>query len=597
MDQLSDNATVDELACLDIYVECMDSQLSDTMAGYEYLLDDEGMEVLADIGEPIRCLYYDPESGSLSKNSGDLAKDDRTVQVSAIKEALGAAASMYRQRDLNNLYYSYNFGCDIDRNYVNNIGRKVNMCKLNTSADFATKHSISYYAEVLKRLVSGGLKMINVQSSTIFNNFIASLPVEDVGDYYIDPAVVNDIYAGLGLESETELFSVKVAPPLSAGLYVSSDHFRQATDLCFAEEALEKPSKETAAARKKREETNSRIKEMSKYGCFGLRSSMERYYLTGKWHAASFDEYGEAVGAGEDIDTAFFSAKESCRMYEQALITVRDEKYGLFDTQMQNYIEENLDKVISNIINSSSAIAEATGPLKAADTKSSTDMTNLLADKGYSILDMSFQKWKADNDLLALDRSVKDSERKSVLALTKTYLDANRASAVAACIKMIESAYTEECGADGSRCFVCQISGGKNDFTSINNVKFGTALQAATKRHIKIKGIVEGNTGVAPGTVISSDAPGTDGVYQPVASTVEGGGAWDDYQVDPKKADGTRDTAKKHGWYVVPCTKVLDMNNQFLKDIKTTVGALCGTSLQSTVSSSMSQVFTGWTEQ
>jgi hypothetical protein len=439
--------------------------------------------------------------------------------------------------------------------------------------------------------------MINVQSSTLFNNFIKSLPVENVGDYYIDPAVVNDIYAGLGLESETELFSVKVSAPVGAGLYVASAHFKTASDHCMISETVAKAAKENSAQKKVREATNERVNVMTKNGCFALRPSLERYYLAGKWRDTSVDEFGDATGTGEDIDTAFFSAKESCRMYEQALVTIRDEKYGLFDTQMQNYIEENLASVIANIINSSAAIAEATGSLKAADAKAAGDMTALLASRGYAILDMQFQKWKVSNDLLSLDISIRENERQHALTLSKTYLDKNKAAAEAACTDMVKPVYESNCGATGNACFVCQSDGGKLDFTSLDNVKFGKAMQQAAQRYIKIKGLVDGDTGgVAEGTIIKSGAPDGNGVYT-VTAVENGKTAWDDYQVNPRKADGTRDTSKNRGWYVIQCTKVLDMNSQFLKTVQSQVQTSCNDTLRRTVSERMAMIFTGWTTQ
>ena len=448
LNQLADNTTTNEQVCIDSYVECMDAQIDGVLGKFTFLTDDEAVEAALDTGQPFRCAFYDPNSVTLKTNA-DLLKDDKSTCVGLTAE------TCYTQRGVNELYNSYNYYCSINRSLKNNIGRKINQCDLSTGSSFATKYSVAYYNEVLKRMNGDGLQMINLENSTIYKNFISQLNLENEASYVMDSSVASQIMNQLNLEEETELFSVNVVPPLGANGYLASSQFNTASNKCFSAETTSLTSAKTKEDRDKMKSQNQRIAAFKTYGCENLRSNLERYYLTGKWEGVAVDDEGKQVegATSEDITSAFFSAKESCGLYEQALISTRDKKYGEFDNQMQNWIEDNIAKMITKKIKSTASLAKVETSLSALDKQISFDMQKVQNE-------MELTKSKADGDI-ALKRAEIELEKanavvlrnESTLQLAKTYASTYSVKVLSLCNDMISNNFATVCSKDGTSCF------------------------------------------------------------------------------------------------------------------------------------------------
>lgn len=512
LNQLNDNSTVEEQTCIERYVSCMDEQISSTIANYSFLTEDEALNAALDTGQPFRCAFYDNASTTLVSNS-DLLKDDKSICINS------DVSNCYTQRGINELYSSYNYYCSINRKLKNNIGRKINQCDLAHSSSFATKYSTAYYNEVLNRINGDGLQMINLENSTIYKNFINQLHLQNVDSYVINSDISNEIFSELNLETETELFSINVVPPIGANNYLASSQFNKASNKCFIKEELAG----TAAQKKSIKEKNENASYLQT-NCSSLKSNLERYYLTGKWTGIPLDENGNSVGTDTtDIETGFFSAKDSCNLYEQALISVRDSKYGEFDNQMQNWIESNLTKIIQKKIKSTASLSTATTSLLALDQQISANNEKIAREISYS-------KKKAENDLIAANNKISMAKNEAATKkneanreFAKLYADNFSTKIVSACTDMVSDAYKSVCGNKGSSCFSSSVG-----------TTFHTLLSQIPERTVKISkdgDLVRSHTSNSP----------TSG--------------YENYVID------SEDKTKKTGYYTVYCKDVKGFNS------------------------------------
>jgi hypothetical protein len=429
----------------------MDGQIKPIVSEYEYIMEDEAYEVAVESGEPFRCVFFDAKSQSLKSAACENA-DSAGDQCSCV------GSSCYEQQNLNELYSSYNYYCKIRRKANNSIGRKINQCVVDTASQFATKDSIAYYREVLDRVEDDGLRIINFEDSSIYKNFVESLPLDDPTVYTVPKSVANQIYTDLGLDGNNELFSVNVAPPIGAGNYLPSTHFKIASDTCFATEPM-LPTGKSKEEREAKKQEAARISKFAKYGCGGIRAELERYYLSGVWtnrpmevtadgELSAYDNdaaYEEQTVTEPEVKTAFFSARESCRMYEQSLITIRDVQYGLFDTQMQNYIEDNIAKMINNKLKSAKSMSDALIGLQKTDldigelvykTEQATSEAKSAAEQGLVDMQTQYEGKKADATLNA---------EHAQQALTQEVINNNASKMKIACYNLMSDSYRAIC--------------------------------------------------------------------------------------------------------------------------------------------------------
>ena len=376
LDQLADRTDVRTQACIDQYVSCMDKQIAPVIDKYEYIEDDEAYQIATESGETFRCAFWDRTSASL--NPDPTKKDTKTCF------GVGVDQRCYEQEGFNELYSAYNYHCDVRREHKNSIGRFVNQCKVGGATQFATKFSIAYYAEVLDRIDGDGLKMVNFQSSSIFTNFMRSLELADMDTFVIDPKISQQLLEELGIKNPTdELFAVRVAPPAGAGNYVAKTRFGAASDACFRTDFY-LPEEEKNA--KSRNEKNLAIAKMEAGGCNQMRRNLERYYLTGVWEeveigleeAPATEEAPAAAKLkvtpkGSEVQTAFGSARDSCHNYENSLISVRDAQFALFDSKLQNYIEDVIAGLVQKQIRQTAKVTAALNAFQAEGVQYDAD--------------------------------------------------------------------------------------------------------------------------------------------------------------------------------------------------------------------------------
>ncbi|MBD5398359.1 hypothetical protein HDR60_02555 [bacterium] len=517
LNQLNDNSTLEEQECLEKYTECMDNQISSIISKYSFLTDDEALDTALDTGQPFRCAYYDVNS-TLLKTNNDLLKDDKNICINS------DVANCYTQRGVNELYSSYNYYCDINRSLKNNIGRKINQCNLSYGDTFATKYSIAYYNEVLNRMNGDGLQIINLESSTIYKNFLNQLNLQNMESYVLDPSISSEIFNELNLEQETELFSINVVPPIGASNYLASSQFNTASNSCFTVQ----DTTGMTSAQKKVATTKNQVASYLNEKCLSLKSNMERYYLTGKWQGIPLDENGKAIegASSEDIESDFFSAKDSCNLYEQALISVRDSKYGEFDNQMQNWIEDNLAKMIQKKIKSTSSLEQAKTSLKSLDQDISFNMEKTAKEIQFNKMstEAELSSIKTEYGLLVSDAKSKTINMQKNLA--KSYADNYANSVLTKCTTMIQDSYNSICGSTGSKCF---------SKTSILNPYY-TWISDIGNKAIKISM----NGDIKTSHTNNKETSG-----------------YDDYVITK---DNPSDTTKKEGYYPVYCKDVTKFN-------------------------------------
>ncbi|MGN0929165.1 MAG: hypothetical protein ACI4N3_00820 [Alphaproteobacteria bacterium] len=443
LNQLNDNSTAEEQTCIEKYTQCMDDKISTIISKHSFLSDDEALNTALDTGQPFRCVYYDTNS-NLLKSDTNLLNDDKSICINS------DANNCYTQRGVNELYSSYNYYCDINRALKNNIGRKINQCNLSHANTFATKYSVAYYNEVLSRMNGDGLQMINLENSTIYKNFLTQLDLKNLDSYVLDPSISVEVFNELNLDQETELFSINVVPPVGANNYLAGSQFNTVSNSCFV---VQDTTGMTTAQRKAAIERNQ-LTDYLKGNCSSLKSNLERYYLTGKWKGVQLDENGNQINStAEDIQSDFFSAKDSCNLYEQALISVRDSKYGEFDNQMQNWIEDNIAKMIQKKIKSTSSLTQAETALKSLDDTISFD-------REKTAQEISFNKLKTESEIdvantqynIALQQA-KTQTNIAQKDLAKTYVNNYSKAVLTKCSTMVKDSYDSVCGSNGSKCF------------------------------------------------------------------------------------------------------------------------------------------------
>ena len=411
----------DATRCIEQFVRCMDSHIEPTTRYLEWLVGgtdiitraaippDEAYLAVIDTGAPFRCVFWDPMSPSLrapvfsptnppscnpptwTPPTGSRVGTENNW-VEWVRAAPGrrfdgfvpgndrchcVGPYCFEMMDMNQLHSAYNFFCRIQRRWRNSIGRWGNQCAIETAGTFATRYSIAYYREVLRRVDEGELRMINIEDSAFFQNFISALNLtNDISRNMISRQARNQTFGALGLAEETELFSINVSPPVGSGTFIAGGALERALNDCFNPElalADEIPNNQL------RNQTNLRRQQFNNLGCHAMRDPLIRYYLTGMWQnlepvegaaddrtfAFAAENRADGVlgggtetarqvmmrGTGREVRTSFLSARDSCHMYELALMSVRDMQFGLFDTEMQNFIEDSLYTILTNRLN------------------------------------------------------------------------------------------------------------------------------------------------------------------------------------------------------------------------------------------------------
>ena len=471
LSRLSSSATVSSstLNCLASFVDCMDAQIDTTISNYQYLADDPAIQAMQETADPLRCIYYNASKveGLFSSGAGTkyCSADLVSSRKDTVIDAKGKSVKQSNfndfnicsnQKDVNDLYLSYNYYCDLDSSNVGVAGMPINKCNLKKSsgndknAVFATQDSYAYYNEANRRADAGELKIINFEQTNLFKNKIEPLGLEnwnqmsltsDASCGYVDASgnkcnagaegcvkmctnSVSDLMNDLGLKSTgTEIFSINVVPPIGAGNFDPGSQYEKAKNICFGNATFKLAGK-TASENEKT--VQSAISYLST-NCSDpkMRTDMERYYIAGTTVKICDDGYSynsstdmcvnqtdkddtmtpytsEDFEAGNtDLEqTDFLSAKKSCDLYEQTLISTRNKAYADFDTQLKNYIDDEVAKLIKNKTKSLTTIANSLSSLQETDANITISNMEREANLKTSKADAEIAIMNAETNLL-----------------------------------------------------------------------------------------------------------------------------------------------------------------------------------------------------
>lgn len=434
------------------------------------------------------------------KNYQSLCKEKYLVNANKNVEKITEANADYKNfvyencsaRDVNDLYFSYNYYCDLRTSTLKNaIGVKTNYCKLSSEEEntsgltgdekvraeianvFGTTSSSEYYKEALNRLDAGELKMVNFKDSNFYKYNIEILGLETLQSYdissllntytkcdsgykynatisacqlynsetasyydaglsqatFISPTSstsgscplsddvydtvtkkcarcptgymwnvnvrrcqdttketvsgkqtivvaqqeneldARSIYTDLGINRDSSLFSINVVPPLGSGLVFPSSLFNKATTYCF--DGKLKNTLGLSSSLKKVYATFNKNKEILAACKENYKDDLERYYLAGYWPKEDVEPSSDGTyNTDTDYEEKdFMSAKKACDMYEQNLISVRNNNYAKFDTQIKNYLEDALAVITKNKIKDTTTIANIATTLQKDDAQ------------------------------------------------------------------------------------------------------------------------------------------------------------------------------------------------------------------------------------
>lgn len=429
--------------CLAQFIDCMDAQIDTTIANYPYLADDEAVQAMQDTQDPLRCIYYNAanveglfSSGADTKYcSSDLVSTRNSTTVNSKGQTEKSTNFnnfnvCSNQKDVNDLYMSYNYYCDLNTSDVGVSGMPINKCDLKQSTGknkndvFATKDSYAYYNEANRRVSAGELKIINFEKTKLFTDKISKLGLENWDKMSLKSDTVSDLLDDLGLTNNEEIFSINVVPPVGAGNLNPGSQYEKAKNICFGTTTFKIAGK---TATEKEKNIQSAISYLSK-NCTdsATRTDLERYYIAGTSVKLCDDGYiynsinNKCIYTGKDEmvenemdphssdeddveleQTDFLSAKASCDLYEQTLISTRNKAYADFDTQLKNYIDDEVAKLIKNKTKSLSTIANAFGNLQQTDAQISIDDIQRKSDIITSKTEAQISVLDAENNLLS----------------------------------------------------------------------------------------------------------------------------------------------------------------------------------------------------
>ena len=131
----------------------------------------------------------------------------------------------------------------------------------------------------------------------------------------------------------------------------------------------------------------------------GEETELMNYYINGIWKNDD----------GDDAQTSFLSAKQSCVAFENALISERNNVYATFKDQITNYLDDELAKLIRKEAKDQTSIAQAFNTLKQTDTQNQIDsmqaqnqLAQLKADAAIASAESLAQLQEANKQLVEL---------------------------------------------------------------------------------------------------------------------------------------------------------------------------------------------------
>ena len=95
----------------------------------------------------------------------------------------------------------------------------------------------------------------------------------------------------------------------------------------------------------------------------------------------------------------FLSAKKSCDMFENTLISTRNNAYAKFDTQLKNYIDDEVAKLVKKKSKDLKTVADSFSSLKQTDTDITVMDKELEVEKLTSISEAQIAKMNAEANI------------------------------------------------------------------------------------------------------------------------------------------------------------------------------------------------------
>ncbi len=522
--------------CRSAYVDCLDTQIKAYLAKYSYLNEDAAVEALQETGDPIRCAYFDKEF------AGDNSK-----------------------KNINELYFSYNYFCDSVTTVTGESGQPVYECTANNTTNaFATKNSSAYYKETLRRLDANELVLLNFGETTLGQNINKKIAANEVITS-VSSADLEQMFEELGVsekeldnldnkegnkkgnEKTVEMFSISVVPPISAGSLNPKGLFQKAHNICMKLDRLDEKgiglSSEDLASLK------SYIQKLSQSNCRNDYESSDlkqnryaKYYQNGEWKtcpngyrynadaetceakAGVTSEDGVAV-TPQTYDTGFLSAKASCDSYQQSLISARTQLYAKFKDRMKNYINQNISQLIKKEVSNQSVLASAQGEMNRIVAEAEVDFSKVKAETTLQ---------KAEAEAKVAEAAMKAAETKAKSVETTAAANAKIEEANAKVAKTAQTSLDKNFGGGetstlslGTGCYEFTLNGGGGGTRANKFASWGELGGHGGKLYLKVcvkSGTVTAKYNVGKGGGSDTSGTGTTIVFDD-ANGIIGSGA------------------------------------------------------------------------
>ena len=161
---------------------------------------------------------------------------------------------------------------------------------------------------------------------------------------------------------------------------VPQDLFRKANDICMGVSDLPNAKSSGLSEKVIKDDLRLQVIKLKSTTCQAMEEGMKDYYLYG---AEMGCQSGYTYNRGEnmcvnnsnaedkveptEVSTDFASAKKNCDVFEQALMSTRDNMYAKFEDGMVNYLSDHVAKLIKKQAKDTKTVAQAFNTLKTTD--------------------------------------------------------------------------------------------------------------------------------------------------------------------------------------------------------------------------------------
>jgi len=323
-----------------------------------------------------------------------------------------AGTREFRNKDANYLYLGYNYFCGITEN-VDEYGITMNDCiiaqnALASRAPFATKASTQYFLEAAFRMENGEsrdgipFRILNFQDSALYRNKISRMGLDTLEKYLVRNEDVNDLRRELGITPDEmdQFFSVSVPVPSNFVRVNGAGLLNEGTRLCLSgsrlsptdqakfgdansqklQQALRvlqrctKPSNnDTQTAPGLAHDNNIALQSQQGEHDNPITLAYQMFYLAGiephVGQGARTSANNDGRNAANSVVGDFHSVVRSCQAYESNLAAARGAAYARMVDFFNNFLEENLAKLIRGSTRNVRTIATEFAGLRTLDSE------------------------------------------------------------------------------------------------------------------------------------------------------------------------------------------------------------------------------------